>query len=333
MRSLLLSCACLALLGGFRYALADVRPDRGFGPGAAERGGPVEFVAADDKTITLEITGIPDDNTRKYILDKVPSLADKGSKQSFSSRSKGNTLTITMSPVGDADAFAKKIDFGTVDKIDGRVLSITAKKVEGSANPSPLADSDPLARLFADLKSANGFTRDAAVSKLMVCDAKQRSPEAAKALVAMMGEKDAGVRISAIRLTGIWGNKESVPDLIKLVDSEQADTRGAAILALGRCRDPKTIEIIAKKFAGPDRGMASKALQAMGPAAESAVIPFLKDKDFQVAAEACNVLKVIGSKDSVGPLQELLVDQKSFLFRSAVEDALDCAKGRAESAK
>jgi HEAT repeat protein len=126
-------------------------------------------------------------------------------------------------------------------------------------------------------------------------------------------------------------NKDLVPALLNQLDNGPADKRKGVLEALGRSRDPRALEALAKCFANaPDRSNAVKALQYMGPLAESAVLPFLKEKDAGAASEACQVLRIIGSKESIAPLQELLQSDRSFLFRSSAEEALECVKGRAE---
>jgi len=60
------------------------------------------------------------------------------------------------------------------------------------------------------------------------------------------------------------------------------------------------------------------------------VLPYLKEKDWGTASDACQVLRVVGAKDSIAPLEELVKSDRSFLFRSSAEEALECVKGRAE---
>ena len=54
-----------------------------------------------------------------------------------------------------------------------------------------------------------------------------------------------------------------------------------------------------------DRPRARRALEAFGPAAEKAVLPYLsdKEKDRGLRIEACHVLQTIGTRDSTAALE------------------------------
>ena len=72
---------------------------------------------------------------------------------------------------------------------------------------------------------------------------------------------------------------------------------------------------------------ASKALQAVGSKAEEAVLKYLKNSDPGVRAEACRILKVIGTRKSIGPLQPLVRD-KAIGVSGAARDALRTIEAR-----
>jgi len=192
-------------------------------------------------------------------------------------------------------------------------------------------DADALAQAVAEMNSPNRQTRQGAMDQLLRSDPKLRTAAVLKAMEALLAEADGGVRNNAIRVLGIWGNKESVPALLAAIDHENVETRRAALEALGKCRDPRAVDAVARHLANaPERGSASKALQFMGPMAERAVIPYLGVKDWGLAAEACQILRIIGAKDSVVPMVALVKSDRSFLFRSSAEEAAECVMGRAE---
>ena len=74
-------------------------------------------------TVTLEITGISDQDDRKDLLETLKGMTD-GSSHSMTSNWSGDRMTIKLSPVSDVDAFVKKIGFGTVTDVSGRTVKV-----------------------------------------------------------------------------------------------------------------------------------------------------------------------------------------------------------------
>lgn len=136
-----------------------------------------------------------------------------------------------------------------------------------------------------------------------------RRTEAAEALGELLKEKDEGAQEAAVRALVKWGNKGNVPALAALVDAEgfgQARTlRSAAMEALGAIKDEGGVIPVAKRLLDPHAPTAkeaSKALKAMGSIAEPVVLTFLGNVNPNIVIEACQILEVIGTKDSVKPL-------------------------------
>jgi hypothetical protein len=93
----------------------------------------------EDQILTVVVVGIRDDKVGKYVMDKLARQLPQGNN-STRSHSSGGVMQIALAPVGDAQAFANKIDFGTVNKIEGRVVYVTMKEVRipvAGAFPSP----------------------------------------------------------------------------------------------------------------------------------------------------------------------------------------------------
>jgi hypothetical protein len=78
------------------------------------------------KMVTIEVTGATTDADRRRIQDAVKKWVD-GSSHMMTTMHSGQSFSIDLSPVTDVDAFAKKIDFGEVTKVDGRKISVTFK--------------------------------------------------------------------------------------------------------------------------------------------------------------------------------------------------------------
>jgi HEAT repeat protein len=64
---------------------------------------------------------------------------------------------------------------------------------------------------------------------------------------------------------------------------------------------------------------AAEALAHIGPSAEPAVLALLKEKNIETRCQACNVLKQIGTKKSLGPLEGLTANPSKELSEAAAE--------------
>ena len=75
------------------------------------------------KTVTVEITGINDDDDRDEIGETLKGMTD-GSSHLMTFFSSGDKMTVELSPVGDVKAFSRKINFGEVTEVDGRTIKV-----------------------------------------------------------------------------------------------------------------------------------------------------------------------------------------------------------------
>jgi HEAT repeat protein len=102
---------------------------------------------------------------------------------------------------------------------------------------------------------------------------------------------------------GKWGGAEAVPTLMKLLDHANNRVHGPAMLALARTKDPKALKTLAARLDTSERRSAADALIEAGPAAEKPVLPLLKDVEPQTRAEACRVLKTVGTAACIPALK------------------------------
>jgi len=270
----------------------------------------------ENEIITINIQGIPDERSRKYILERLPALI--GTRYLMSSRVSGDVTVVVLAPVNNPEAFARKIDFGTVSSVKGRIIKVTAKKLD-----IPSADADVITQALFDLKSPNLFTRKAALDRLAIADADNRRDEVLKAVQALLSDSDVFTRQKAIGVYAKWGGKDSVPTLLKLLRHPDPHTRRATMEALANLKDERAVEPIAERLTeGLDRHDASKALQALGSTAELTVLKYLGSPDFPTRLEACKILKVIGTKASVRPLQAVALNRNDFVVAQAAQEAL-----------
>lgn len=83
-----------------------------------------------EKSVELEITGSLEEAERKKILEQLKGMTD-GSSHFLTSSHSGTILTVTLSPVSDVDAFSKKIDFGKVERVEGRKVFVKIEPIAG----------------------------------------------------------------------------------------------------------------------------------------------------------------------------------------------------------
>jgi HEAT repeat protein len=106
--------------------------------------------------------------------------------------------------------------------------------------------------------------------------------------------------------------------LLKSLDDKSPIVRGAAMQTLARLGAKEAVQPIADMLADRQgRVGASKALQAMGPIAEEAVLKQLKNDEWIVRHEACKVLGAIGTAKGVKLLKKLEADPNLLVRRSA----------------
>ena len=74
-------------------------------------------------SVKLIVSGIEGEDARQMVKETLEEMAD-GSGHMMTIRIVGDTMTTTLSPVSDVDAFVKKIDFGTVTEVDGRKIKV-----------------------------------------------------------------------------------------------------------------------------------------------------------------------------------------------------------------
>jgi LSD1 subclass zinc finger protein len=190
----------------------------------------------------------------------------------------------------------------------------------------PLTDAE-LNQALADIKSSNGVKRHFALDKLARAEPKGHSDEVLKALEPLFGDSNFGIRTSAAKAAAVWAPKESVPALLKLLNDDNPAVRWAVLDAFGKLKDERTVDGVAE-CVPRDRGMATLALKAMGSMAEKPVAKLLKHQDWGIRLEACNILKEIGTKESVAPLEETAAKDQNQLVKDTASAAILAINGR-----
>jgi hypothetical protein len=297
----------------FRGSWPVPTPPAGFGADLPE-----------DTIVTLHIAAVEDENTREAIYDKATILAD-GGHGSIAAAHLGDRMTILVGPVRDPQACAGKIDFGTVRRVYGRTISVIAHKVEGLP-----PDTDAVTKAVHHLKSPNFGRRLEAAERLKKMAPDERREEVARALQEALA-KDANPfsQQEILEALAVWGTKDSVPFLLNALAEEQNPfARRAIFKALARLQDERACEPLALHLEDfKDCHEAAEALKVMGPIAEKAVLKRLQHPDHWVRWEACKVLRVIGTKESLAALEKAAMEREGFVPDEA-RGAIQAIKAR-----
>ncbi len=154
----------------------------------------------------------------------------------------------------------------------------------------------------------------------------ERRAEVVKALEPLLNDTNIFTRQEAVDALGVWGDKDTVPILLKAMRDK--DTRRQAMKALGRLKDERAAEPLAERLEEFfDRHDAAEALKSMGTIAEKAVLARLNHHDWQVSTTVCEILGAVGTKQSIPPLEKVAAAGDHMVVDSA-KKALQSIKAR-----
>ncbi|MDB5346969.1 MAG: peptidase and chymotrypsin/Hap [Schlesneria sp.] len=176
---------------------------------------------------------------------------------------------------------------------------------------------------LADLSGAHAGKANAAANRLQLAvPLDERRMIVVKALEPMLKAKDTFRRKQAVDILGTWAGPETIPALIRCLDESALLVKLAAIDALGKLKDERAAEPLARLMTEPGpRVQAVKALQLLGAKAETAVAAQLTHPEPEVRQEACRLLKDAGTAKSLKAL-ELLRDDANKSVANAAKDAI-----------
>lgn len=228
-----------------------------------------------------------------------------------------------------------------------------ARKNQPPFNPPPQFNAPPgfpfgpatppinsVADALRELSSGDG-NRQAAAARWLEgrpVDAARRA-EVAKALEPLLDDRNGGTRLAGMKALLVWCGPESVPAVVRLLESDPTgfdgdECRKRAIDALVKLKDPRGAPAIARNWKNHfEREWTRRSLEKLGPAAEDAVRPYLEDRDWGVRVEACRTLKRIGTRKSLPALEETLANTRTMYggFRDvadAAREAIAAVKAR-----
>ncbi len=177
------------------------------------------------------------------------------------------------------------------DEVDGLLKQYRTK-------PETIFD-----QAVADLKNPDsGYQRMACdyLAKTPVVEGQR--PAVTKALEGPLADRNGETCEAAAKALRTWGDKDSVPSLIILLDSEPPFHPHfvAAMDALVALRDEKGAEAVAHYLQDAFHNQdAVRGLRAMGPIAEKAVAGYLNNRDNSVRERAASLIKAYGTKPEV----------------------------------
>jgi HEAT repeats len=210
--------------------------------------------------------------------------------------------------------------FNQVQERIGRPVELSP--VNQPVGPARAEDSaDPLSRAISQLSSDDVSSQEAACKLLAAKMVNgQRRAEVVQAVKKMI---DARAKLTprpqGVRVLAVWGTAADVPYLLRLLDDPDGGVEEAAIVALGKIKDPSAADILALRLYSPQRAAASEALKEIGPAAEGVVRQQLNSTDNNVRLEAIKVIKVIGTAASQKDLIVLAGDDDPAVALAARE--------------
>jgi HEAT repeat protein len=130
-----------------------------------------------------------------------------------------------------------------------------------------------------------------------------RQEEVARHLLPLLSDSNSQVRLAGGRALEKWATRQSVPallDVLKDEDGAAAELRQTAIRTLGRLRDDRAAGPLAQRLTHFfDREHAARALEDMGPMAESAVVKFFHHPDNAARESARRILQSYHTKEDV----------------------------------
>jgi hypothetical protein len=307
------------------------------GPPADELGWPVVDVPAGfdaDRVLTLHVYGAEDGGDYLAVMQRPGSLAEPSGTGGTRGVGSGGRMTIRVAPVRDPRAAARKIDFGVVESVRGRVITVRANLLPGLP---PGADAVDRALLALQNQNPAGrlgaaFGQRQAIQTLMKAPADHRRKAVADVLARALGDRDLafGAGDEILAGLGVWGTEDSVP----AIENYMWDSRlnpflhnGLALRALAKIGGKRALAVVLRAFdegRGFDRPMEfgdpmlgepfdiKMAITAFGPAAEDAVLERFVPRNVGVYVTICQILREIGTRKSI-PLLEAAVAKNSIL--------------------
>jgi HEAT repeat protein len=181
------------------------------------------------------------------------------------------------------------------------------KDARGLCGLLKIPAADQLEQTLADVAGARKARCRAALQYLSRLRPDETSrTKVSQALNAPLLDADPAVRTDALEAARVWGTKENTGTLLTALAKFQSDagTRDPRVIdVLGSLQDPAAAAALAEGLTNPQEAVgAVKALTAIGPGAEEAVIPYLQSSSRVARFAACWLLTEIGTPKRLSTL-------------------------------
>jgi len=151
-------------------------------------------------------------------------------------------------------------------------------------------------------------------------------------LLQLSQHADPNVRGNVWRVFTTLATKEDLSVLSEAILSPYSDVRIAAFETMARFPNAETIDKLSKLLETPDdRGLATGLLSKIGPACESAVLPYATHADAEIRRAAWDILTAAGTRKSVQALEQLTT-QPQYEKEEALKRALEQLRERLRKA-
>lgn len=181
-----------------------------------------------------------------------------------------------------------------------------------AASPETTEDGEapkPPERIQVDLESlVAGLQSPVAARVFTAGESFRQIPVAQRreVLLELSRHTDPNVRGSVWRVYTTVATKDDLATLSEALQSEFSDVRIASHEAMARFPNDQTIGVLTKLLESPDdRQLAVGLLSKIGPACESAVLPYATHADAAIRRAAWDVLIHAGTRKSVQTLEQL----------------------------
>ena len=304
--------------------------------------------------VEVFIEGVSDGETTEVLQAKLASACDDPATANVAFVFVGGTkgASFRASPVADAAAFARKLNFGTT-KVTDRTIQVSnlkldpadraeiekkiaARAAEAPKHEMPTADDDPVAPPGADaitkalvkLQSSNDFRKREGLKELTTTlPDEARRDEVVKAIVPLVTSTDHFNAIEAARALSNWPSEPTIDALIHVVkQSDDHFVRVEAMNTLGKLKSEKAIPAIVSRLSD-DWVDAPNALRAIGAPAEKALIGMLTDPEPKQRRAVCEILADLGGVATFEAMSKLPADPE-FSVQVAARQAMEAIGNR-----
>ncbi|MDF2774494.1 MAG: peptidase BlaR1 [Geminicoccaceae bacterium] len=239
--------------------------------------------------------------------------------------------TTRVSPNGDVATPAirettERTDTGAVEIEPVERVAIVAPPAGASTTsqepaPQQARGSDTaVPALLSVVNDESAAVRLAAIQAL----GQQGDPRAIDALVqALRNDTDARVREAAAEALGEIDSPRAVPGLVAALGSEKVGAvRAKVAWALGEIDDPRAVEALGAAVRDPEAQVRREVVWALGeleaPAAVPMLIPALRDSDAETRQRAAEALGHLESPDAIDALSAATKDAEAEVRKNAV---------------